>query len=348
MKDLKWKDVKKETFFSELASLLASGLDFSRSFRLLTEGETNKKIKSVLETIHRSVVEGSALWQSLARNAHFTPLDYGVVRIGEETGQLSRSLSFLSEYYRKRIARRRMISGAVSYPLIVLATAVIVLVFMILVVVPMFEQVYARMGGDLPAMTRYMITFSQDFPYWLGGIGTGLLCCILFFRFYGKRPTVQRFSAALLLRIPLVGSLIRRNCQARFCSLLWLLYTSGVPLLRSISLLDGIISFYPYRMSFASVCEGLRKGDLFADCLGRYPSLYDRKLVTLLQVGEETNRLGEMLAREGEELSQQLEHDLKQAGNLLEPLLVLGVGALVALVLISMYLPMFKLGTTIH
>lgn len=348
MKDLKWKDVKKETFFSELASLLASGLDFSRSFRLLTEGETNKKIKSVLETIHRSVVEGSALWQSLARNAHFTPLDYGVVRIGEETGQLSRSLSFLSEYYRKRIARRRMISGAVSYPLIVLVTAVMVLVFMILVVVPMFEQIYARMGGDLPAMTRYMIAFSQDFPYWLGGIGTGLLCCILFFRFYGKRPTVQRFSAALLLRIPLVGSLIRRNCQARFCSLLWLLYTSGVPLLRSISLLDGIISFYPYRMSFASVCEGLRKGDLFADCLGRYPSLYDRKLVTLLQVGEETNRLGEMLAREGEELSQRLEHDLKQAGNLLEPLLVLGVGALVALVLISMYLPMFKLGTTIH
>ena len=96
------------------------------------------------------------------------------------------------------------------------------------------------------------------------------------------------------------------------------------------------------------MCEGLRRGDLFAACLGRFPSLYDRKLVTLLQVGEETNRLGEMLARQGEELSLRLEHDLKQTGNLLEPLLVLGVGALVAVVLISMYLPMFKLGTTIH
>ena len=93
------------------SSLLASGLDFSRSFRLLTEGETNKRIKSVLEEIHRSVIGGNALWQSLAQSGHFTPLDYGVVRIGEETGPLSRSLSFLSEDYRKRIASRRMISG---------------------------------------------------------------------------------------------------------------------------------------------------------------------------------------------------------------------------------------------
>ena len=138
---LVFKDSRKETLFSELSSLLASGLDFSRSFSLLTEGEEKGRIKEMLKSIHCSVVKGNALWQALEENGGFSPLDRGVVRIGEETGRLSEALVFLAEYYRKRIARRRMISSAVSYPLVVLGTAVIVLVFMILVVVPMFEQV---------------------------------------------------------------------------------------------------------------------------------------------------------------------------------------------------------------
>lgn len=343
-----FKDARKEVFFSELSSLLASGLDFSRSFLLLTEGEENGRVKEILSSVHRSVVEGNALWQALAGNGDFTALDRGVVRIGEETGRLSEALSFLAGYYRKRIARQRMISGAVSYPAIVLCTAVIVLVFMILVVVPMFEQVYARMGGELPAMTRAMISFSRSFPYWLGGIATIGLGGVLFFRCFGQHPQVQSAVSAFLLRMPLIGGLIRQNCEARFCSLLWLLNSSGVPLLRSIGLLEGIISFYPYRRSFASIARELNRGMLFSAALSLFPRLYDRKLVMLLRVGEETNRLGDMLLRQGEELSQRLEHGLKQAGNLLEPILVLGVGALVAAVLIAMYLPMFRLGTTIY
>ncbi|HBO28134.1 MULTISPECIES: type II secretion system F family protein [Culturomica] len=345
---LVFKDSRKETLFSELSSLLASGLDFSRSFSLLTEGEEKGRIKEMLKSIHCSVVKGNALWQALEENGGFSPLDRGVVRIGEETGRLSEALVFLAEYYRKRIARRRMISSAVSYPLVVLGTAVIVLVFMILVVVPMFEQVYTRMGGELPAMTRGMIALSRSFPYWLGGVTAVAGGGALFFRYFGKRPEVQSAVAAFLLRLPLVGGLIRQNCEARFCSLLWLLNSSGVPLLRSIGLLEGIISFYPYRKSFTSIAQELGRGTLFSTALSLFPRLYDRKLVMLLRVGEETNRLGDMLSRQGEELSQRLEHGLKQAGNLLEPILVLGVGALVAAVLIAMYLPMFRLGTTIY
>ena len=134
------KDGKKESLFSELHSLLSSGLDFGRSFRLLIEGENDKRLKRVLESIYASVVKGQTLWESFAAGERFTALDYGVLRIGEETGRVDESLRFLADYYHKRVEQRRLVTGAISYPLIILVTAIVVLVFMITVIVPMFER----------------------------------------------------------------------------------------------------------------------------------------------------------------------------------------------------------------
>lgn len=338
------KDAKKETLFSELHSLLTAGLDFSHSFELLTDSEPDSSVKSLLETLYASVVGGHTLWESLAVSGKFTPLDYGVIRIGEETGQIAEALQFLSGYYRKRMEQRRMVIGAVSYPLIILATAMVVLVFMVTVIVPMFSQVYARMGGELPWLTRQMIGISECFPLFLGGGLFIAAAIILFFRFYGHTPRVRACCANLILRLPLIGDPVVKNQQARFCRLLWLLYHSGIPLLTAIGMLHDIITFYPYQQSFLSICEGLRRGELFATTLTRFPRIYDRKLCALLRVGEETNHLAEMLSRQGDELTRELEFRLKQLGSFLEPVLILGIGTLVALVLIAMYLPMFKLG----
>lgn len=341
------KASRKEMLFSELHSLLEAGLDFTRSFRLLTESESDAKTKQLLQELYAYVVEGHYLWESLRQSSRFTALDYGVVRIGEETGNITEALDFLSIYYRKQIAQRRMISGAVSYPLIILVTAGIVLIFMVVVIVPMFEQVYARMGGELPGLTRQMIAFSRHFPGILAVLAGLLLAGTCFFRFYGHTDRVQSVITGVVMKLPVVGTAVRKNQEARFCQLMWLLYHSGIPLLRSVEMLRDILTFYPYRQSFDTLCRELREGGLFADSLSRYPSLYDRKLCALLRVGEETNHLSEMLRRQSEELTRDLEYQLKQLGNLLEPVLILGVGGLVAIVLIAMYLPMFRLGGVI-
>lgn len=337
-------DSKKETLFSGLGSLLTSGLDFSRAFRLLIDCEPEQRLKALLEALFASVVDGRTLWESFRASGEFSALDYGVLRIGEETGRMNESLQFLAGYYARKISQRKMIAGAISYPLVILVTAIFVLVFMLLVVVPMFEQVYARMGGDLPGITRGMISFSRNFPVYLGvfsalsAIGGGIVW------HYRAADPVRRMAAAGILRLPLIGRLVRKNQEARFCKLLYLLYGSGVPLLQGIEMLEDIITFYPYQQSFAAICNGLRRGELFAASLEPYAALYNKKLIMLIRVGEETNRLEQMLLREGEELTQGLEHELKQLGNFLEPVLILGVGALVAVVLIAMYMPMFKLG----
>jgi len=338
------KDSRKESWFSELQSLLASGLDFSRSFRLLIQSESDEKVRRMMQRIYQQVVSGSSLWQAFEQSGRFSALDCGVIRIGEETGRLEESLAFLTDYYHKKVVQRRMVSSAVSYPAVILVIAVVVVVFMMLVVVPMFQQVYTRMGSELPAMTRSIIALSVRFPYYAAIVGGIVLTVVVLLMAYREQPAVRSALATVVLRLPLVGNIVRKNYQANFCKLLYLLTSSGVPLLYGLEMLESIITFYPYQLSFGKIGQALRRGELFAANMEKYPALYSRKLTTLLRVGEETNRLPEMLRKQGEELTRELEHNLKQLGSFLEPVLILLIGILVAVILISMYLPMFKLG----
>lgn len=340
----KMTDARREVFYAELHALLTAGLDFSHAFALLIEGERDVRVKTLLERLYGDVVGGAALWQAMQRSRSFRPLDCGVVRIGEQTGRLAETLDFLREYYRKRAAQRKMVSSAVSYPLVILCTAVAVVAFMLAVIVPMFEQVYARMGGELPALTRWIIALSKSFPaYAAAAAATGITAYILLYA-NRNRKEVRSWTANLLLRLPVAGAIIRKNYQAQFCKLLYLLASSGVPLLTGVGMLCDVIGFHPYRESFGSICRRLEQGETLWSGIAAFPALYDRKLAALIRVGEETNRLPEMLRRQGEALTDELEYRIKRMGALLEPALILLVGLLVAVILISMYMPMFRLG----
>lgn len=341
-------DPKKEMLFSELHSLLISGLDFSRAFRMLIDSENETNIRTSLEEIYEFVIRGKNLGKAFESSSRFTTLDCGVITIGEETGKLCEALSFLSGYYASKVAQKRMIMGAVSYPIIIMSVAVIVLVFMILVIVPMFEQVYARMGGEMPVITQFIITLSKNFHYHLFAVLAVVAVCWFVLSVYGKRESVLEWKSKIILNTPMLGMFMRKSTQARFCKLLFLLYSSGVPLLRGINMLKDIITFYPYRKSFGTICDGLNRGESIAEVMERHPTIYDKKLIVLIRVGEQTNRLGQMLQKQGDDITQELNHKLKGIGNTLEPILILFVGAIVAVILIAMYMPMFMMGGVIN
>lgn len=343
-KSHKLTDARREMFYAELHALLGAGLDFSAAFRLLIESESDRRTKALLEGLYAAVVRGETLADAMRRSGAFRPLECGVVRIGDETGRLARTLDFLRDYYRKRAAQRRMVASAVSYPVVILAVAAAVVAFMLSVVVPMFEEVYARMGGELPALTRGIIALSKAFPAYAAvavSAGGGLY---LLYRANRQREEVQRWRAAILLRLPVAGEIIRKNMQAQCCKLLDLLCAAGVPLLAGVGMLREVIGFHPYRKSFDEIERRLERGDAFAETLARFPDLYDRKLTALVRVGEQTNRLPEMLRRQGETLTEELEYAIRRMGAMLEPALILLVGILVAVILIAMYMPMFSLG----
>ena len=338
-KSHKLTDARREMFYAELHALLTAGLDFSAAFRLLIEGEGDRRTKALLEELYAAVVRGLSLAEAMRRSGAFRPLECGVVRIGDETGRLARTLDFLRDYYRKRAAQRRMVASAVNYPVVILAVAAAVVAFMLSVVVPMFEEVYARMGGELPALTRGIIALAYVAVAVIAGGGLYLL-----YRANRQREEVQRWRAAILFRLPVAGEIIRKNMQAQCCKLLDLLCAAGVPLLAGVGMLREVIGFHPYRKSFDEIARRLERGDAFAETLARFPDLYDRKLTALVRVGEQTNRLPEMLRRQGETLTEELEYAIRRMGAMLEPALILLVGILVAVILIAMYMPMFSLG----
>ncbi len=343
----RFTDKKKYLFFSQLHSLLKSGLSFSRSFELLIKNGREDESK-VLQGIYKNILSGNELWVALKQSKYFSNLDYGVIKIGEETGKLDESLEFLNNYYNKKSEQRRILIGALSYPLIILIVAIMVLTFMIMVVVPMFKQVYTRMGGELPEITRFIINISRFAPTFFLSFFILILLFIGIKYYYGKTDQYRKISSELLLNLPLAESLIKMYYQSQFCQLMHLLVSSNIPLLKSLKMLEDIIRFYPYSVSFGNISAKIIKGGSFSENLGMYEKIYGKKLIALMKVGEETNTLDKMLLQQSIDITSELEYKLKQLGNILEPILILGIGIIVAFILIAMYIPMFKLGQTIQ
>ena len=165
---------------------------------------------------------------------------------------------------------------------------------------------------------------------------------------YRDAPWYQSLRARLVLAVPGLGGLVKKIQLSRFCRIMNLLVSSDVPLLQSLELVGGILSLYPYKQSIETVSDKVRTGSLMVDAFAEYPQLYDKKFLVMIRVGEETNSLDTMLKTLSDDLSEDLNYQIKQLNNMLEPALIIFIGAIVAFVLISMYLPMLNLGMTIQ
>lgn len=342
-----FNDVKKKQFYTQMHELLRAGLSFSASFSLIVESADGAD-KEMYNNILDRVISGDSLWGALAAQKPFNRLDYGVIRIGEESGRLTEALSFLIEYYEKREAQRRSLISAISYPAITLVVAIIVLVFMMLVVVPMFEQVYARMGGELPHLTRVIIKLSSLMPKILLVLLAMLLACLLLRHIYGKTDIYQELKAKILFGVPVLGEILKKVELSRFTRILHLLVSSEVPLLQSLELVSEIMQFVPYRRAMTRASTEVLSGLPIYAALSESPELFDKKTLVMLKVGEETASMDKMLKSLSDDITEDLNYRIKQLNNTLEPVMILIIGIVVAFVLISMYLPMFKLGMTIQ
>ena len=332
-------------FTRQLATLVQAAMPLETCLQAVSEQSEKLHVKSLGMALRSRIQEGYTLSDSLREHPRvFDSLFCSMVAAGEKSGHLDVVLNRLADYTEQRQRLKSRLLQAMLYPLVLLVVATGVVTILLTAVVPKIIEQFDHLGHALPASTRMLIAMSDALQasgvYWLAGL-LGLL--VLGQRLL-KNPAMRLRWDKTLLRLPVAGAIIRKNHQAQFCKLLCLLCTSGVPLLTGVGMLADVIGFYPYRQSFTSICRGLEQGELFSACVARFPGLYDRKLTALIRVGEETNRLAEMLRRQGESLTDELEYGIKRMGSLLEPALILLVGLLVAIILISMYMPMFRLG----
>jgi len=314
-----------------------------------SSGRNVETLEQVLYSrIFDGVISGMELWKSMKRENDFSDLDCSVVRIGEETGRLADALAFLVDYYNRKNEQKRMLVGALSYPSVTLCIAVIVLIFMLTVVVPMFEQVYNRMGGELPGITKHIIDFSQRVPSCLVALSIISVTLCLVRHYYGNTTLYQKTVSQIIAVIPGIGKVVKMYQVSRLCRIWHLLLSSDVPILESLRLMKGIISFYPYRESIEAICRAVEKGASLAEGISPYVHLYGKRFIVLLKVGEETNSLDNILLSQANDTYAELDYEIKQLNSLAEPFIIVCIGVIVAFVLIAMYMPMFKLGMTIQ
>lgn len=338
----KLSDKQKDRFFFELSTLLRSRLDLKKALDLMSlEASKEKEIK-IVQHLKEMVISGDSLSMAMQKTSKFSEYDFFTVQIGEETGNLSVVMKELAIYYNIKITQRRKILAALTYPIIVLCTSAGAVFFMLQFVVPMFSDVFKRFGGKLPWMTQMVISTSavlgNILPYFL------VLLTILTYLLFRIRHMIayRRISSAIILKIPVLGELVKKIYLARFCNTMKLLVSTRIPLLRAIELTEKTISFYPIETSLKHIKKGIESGRSLNVCLSDF-CVYPQKIVQLIKIGEEINQLDYFFENISEQYVKEVTHQTDTLSKLIEPLIIIFLGLVVGFILVSMYLPMFQM-----
>jgi len=341
----KLKDVKKEEFYSEVFLLLQSGLDLKRSIEIFTNQQTTENVRKLFGEIEEKLIKGSSFSEALRHFSDFSAYEYYSIKIGEESGQLLEVLSELGSFYQRKMKQQKQLVSAFTYPSVILMTAIIAVGFMMNFIVPMFADAFKRFNSDLPGLTQFIVNLSAGFRhYWwliliiLAGIGLVLYSL-------QKIREVRVWVSERIIHIPLFGILLQKIYLARFCQSMALMVTARTPLIVSLDLVGKMVGYLPLERALKEVSLDIYKGKMLNEAMDSKP-LFDQRMVSLIKVGEETNKLDVIFKKLYEQYSGEADHRTTMMNALLEPILIVVVGVLVAVILIAMYLPMFKIGNS--
>lgn len=349
-RDFKFKkglrDKKKERFYSELSILLVSGIDIKTALEIAVNSSENKVEKEFIEKIKNQIISGGSLSESIRFTNLFSNYEYFSLKIGEESGRVNSVLADLAKYYARKIEQKRKIINTFSYPVIVFFVAVSAVVFMLNFIVPMFSDVFTRFGGELPWLTKMILRLSDGISAYGLYVVLILISCLIPLIVFKNHMLMRKFVSGLLLKIPFVNTLISKIYLARFSHSMQLLMVSRNPLLNSIQLVRKMVGFYPLEIALAAIEKDILNGESLHHSMLKYP-IFNKKMVALVQVGEEVNQLDTIFKQLDEQYTKDIEYQTDVIGNLMEPILIVFIGGFVAVILIAMYLPLFQLSTSI-
>ncbi len=342
----KFSNKKKEQFYSELGVLLKSGVNLKHSLEIIIESQGKDKDKELIENLNKAILQGSSFADALKNDENFTPYEFHAIKIGEQTGQLAFVTNDLAEYYTRRNEQKRQIVSSLTYPLIVLFTAFLVVFFMLKYVVPMFEDIFKQNQVELPFLTKVIVKFSHLLEQNGLIFIISMLAVIFGIRFFRKKLWFRKYGGELLLNFPVVGNYIRKVYLTRFIHTMMLLTNSKIPVINGLSMVRKMVDFYPLQNSLKEIEEEILKGERMSTSFSKH-KIFDKKIIALLKVAEETNQTEFIFQRLYDQYSKEVEYQSKAITNFLNPLLTLMVGFIVGIILIAMYLPMFKLSSVI-
>ncbi|MEE9361354.1 MAG: type II secretion system F family protein, partial [Cellulophaga sp.] len=324
--------------------LLKAGVSLKDGLELIGNSQKKKQNKELLKKISDDIVSGQSLSYALKSYSQFTSYEYYSIKIGEETGTLAQVSEQLGQFFARKNEQRRNLISALTYPCIILSTAILVVAFMLNYVVPMFQDIFKQQGVELPAITKFIIKISE----FIQNYGVILLFIIIAIiasqSFLNKKQGFKQFKDRLILKLPFIGNFVKLVYLSQFTQAVSLLTASKVPVVNSIQLVKQMINFYPLQHALETVEMHILKGESLSKSLSRH-KLFDDKMIALVKVAEETNQTEYIFDRLNMQYNTQVQQQSKMLSTIMEPFIILIVGVLVGVILIAMYLPMFKLSS---
>lgn len=340
----KLNDKKKEAFYHELGILFSAGVDIKSALELIEEEQTKPKEKALFATIKERVIAGGSLSEAIRESGKFSNYEYYSIQIGEETGKLPVVLHELAGFYLNKIKQSRQIVSALSYPVLVLATSVGAILFMMNYIVPMFADIFKRFGGDLPWITSFILGISDTISSYFYLFVLSVTCIAVVVVTQRETEWYRKFISNMVLRLPFVGDMMQKIYLARFCHSMTLLIGSKIPLVRALSLVKQMIGFYPLEQSLIQIEKDILHGGSLHQSMSKFP-IYLKRMVSLVKVGEEVNQLEMFFDKIGKQYTEDVEHQTGIISSLMEPIMIIFLGLIVGVILIAMYLPLFKLSS---
>ena len=338
---------QKEVFYTELSILLESGVHLKETFELILQGLKKKKEQAIVQSIIDLLVLGKGLGTALKEQNVFTAYEIQSVIIGEETGQLPVVIKGLADFFKRYNSQKKELLGALTYPLIVLSTAVLVVIFMLKFVVPIFEDLFKRNQIELPWITKIVLNFSTFMENYFWYLLIFILLLIFAFKQLKKNDKWQKFSGNLILTLPYLKDIILQTHLSRFINAMSLLSTAKLNITRSLELCHEMISFYPLRSALLKIKKDLIIGDSQSEAFKKHPKLFDNKIIAMIQVAEQTNQDELVYQKLKNRYDDILQQQTKTFTRIINPILTLLVGLIVGFILVALYLPMFRLSTVI-
>ena len=340
----KLNDKRRQNFYEQLSILLNSGLDIKSSTELLVK---EKNTPDFLAGLNTFLTSGSLFSESMSKIGQFSKFELSTVQIGEETGQLNRVIEELAQYYKDKNDIRSVVVNLLIYPVLVFLLTLGVSYFMLLEVVPMFQQIFASFDSDLPRITQWIVNLSE---FMSSNRTILLLSPLIIFGVFitiKKQPYTKIISSKLLMSAPLIGPFVRKVIISRMATSLSLLLSSDVPLERSLGLINQMISFHPLNVALKNIRTSITKGDSFYSSVSQFPKIFDPRITTLIKVGEESGNLPSVFQKLSEQYRKEIRYRSEVLGKIAEPVLILFVAIFVGFILVAMYMPLFSLGNTI-
>lgn len=326
----------------QFATMINSGLSLLRSLSILAEQTESKGLKETLAQVRNDVETGQSL--SVSLNKHptvFPPIMINMIRAGEVGGFLDSVLLQIAESFEADVKLRAKIKSAMTYPVVVFIIAILAVVGMLLFIVPIFANMFADLGGELPAPTKVLVFLSEAMKWLAPVLLVGSIAFAVVWSRIKHREEVRKVVEPMYLKMPVFGILFQKVALSRFCRNLGTMLRSGVPILQSLDIVGDTAGNIVIRHATEDVKQSVRNGNSLAGPLGEH-KVFPPMMVQMLAVGEDTGAMDIMLHKLSEFYDQEVEATTEALTSLIEPLMIAVLGSIIGAMIIALYMPIFS------